>query len=755
MKRVIGGILALLLLVPFGIIDTAQGVDDGGTALRVIRALEIIEGNEVGDLMLQKQVTRAEFVKMVLTASVYKDTASSTASVSPFPDVRSTHWAAGYIKTAVDLNVINGYLDGTFRPNATVKLEEAVQILLKMLGYTPADLSGAFPEAQMAFYHSLHLDEDMVAKQGETLDRIQCVQLLYNFLSTPTKEGTVYCQTMGYETDASGEINYTQVLSQSMEGPIVVKDHLWAMQLPFDSSQAESYTAIDVGQVQKNDIVYYSHSLKAVWIYREKKTGIYTAAVPSESTPTSILLDGQTYALGNADVAYEVSLFGSFHTGDLVTLLLGKENLVEGVVSADLTDPDVEISDLINQTIEGPLIAEGDWAKTLDFSPEEGKIYEKGATIEVSQIEPYDVLYYSNPFKMIWVFHNRASGILESVGPVPSAPQTVTVSGKTYSIETSDAAYALSSLGTFRAGDTVTLLLGRDGGVVAVIPPGETESVTYGIVTSQEKTSYPDGEGGVNTAKTITMIGTDGEHYTYPIKEQQEYQVGDLIQVLVKSEGISVSMLTRKSLSGTVNSNGTAIGEILFADDVEILDEENAVAVRVYPWRLRGVALKEDDVQYYALNEAGEISCLILEKVTGDMHQYGIVTDVQEWSIGTTAQGVYAYEIDGVAGSLVTQNTIFSISTGPAQFMIEGNRITKIRALSPVPLETFGDFSAQGEDGTLYKLSQEVAVYVKRDNTYYYTNQKALENSEAVYKLTGFYDRKDVFGGCIRVIIAQ
>ena len=53
MKRVIGGILALLLLVPFGIIDTAQGVDDGGTALRVIRALEIIEGNEVS-LMCRK-----------------------------------------------------------------------------------------------------------------------------------------------------------------------------------------------------------------------------------------------------------------------------------------------------------------------------------------------------------------------------------------------------------------------------------------------------------------------------------------------------------------------------------------------------------------------------------------------------------------------------------------------------------------------------------------------------------------------------
>ena len=141
MKRIIGIVLALLLLFPFGITDTAQGADRGETALRVIRALEIMEGNEAGDLMLEKQVTRAEFVKMVLSASIYKDTASSPASVSPFPDVRSSHWAAGYIKTAVDLQVVNGYLDGTFRPNAAVKLEEAVQILLKMLGYTPSDTS--------------------------------------------------------------------------------------------------------------------------------------------------------------------------------------------------------------------------------------------------------------------------------------------------------------------------------------------------------------------------------------------------------------------------------------------------------------------------------------------------------------------------------------------------------------------------------------------------------------------------------------
>ncbi len=39
---------------------------------------------------------------------------------------------------------MNGYTDGTFRPDNAVTLEEACTAVLKLLGYKMTDLNGAF-----------------------------------------------------------------------------------------------------------------------------------------------------------------------------------------------------------------------------------------------------------------------------------------------------------------------------------------------------------------------------------------------------------------------------------------------------------------------------------------------------------------------------------------------------------------------------------------------------------------------------------
>ncbi len=46
---------------------------------------------------------------------------------------------------------------------------------------------------------------------------------------------------------------------------------------------------------------------------------------------------------------------------------------------------------------------------------------------------------------------------------------SVTVAGTSYKLATSSAAYALSDMGVFSIGDTVTLLLGQNGEAVGVL----------------------------------------------------------------------------------------------------------------------------------------------------------------------------------------------------------------------------------------------------------------------------------------------
>lgn len=64
---------------------------------------------------------------------------------------------------------------------------------------------------------------------------------------------------------------------------------------------------------------------------------------------------------------------------------------------------------------------------------------------------------------------------------------------------------------------------------------------------------------------------------------------------------------------------------------MQILDTyESCTPIRIYPDRLKGVKFDGNMVRFYALNAQGEISHLILNDVTGDLHQYGVITSVEE-----------------------------------------------------------------------------------------------------------------------------
>lgn len=214
MKRLIGIILGVLLILPVfpvSAVEKDAGLNETQIA-EILRALEILQGDENGNLKLDTGVTRAQFVKMAVAASTYKDDANVKLSVSQFPDVSATHWAAGYIRVGVSSGWIKGYLDGTFRPDGNVKLEEAVTIVLKLLGYTDADFVGSYPDGQLAKYKSLKLYNGVSATQGQELTRRDCMNLIYNVLCTATKTGTPYGKTLGYTADSDGNLDYNALI---------------------------------------------------------------------------------------------------------------------------------------------------------------------------------------------------------------------------------------------------------------------------------------------------------------------------------------------------------------------------------------------------------------------------------------------------------------------------------------------------------------------------------------------------------------
>ena len=111
-----------------------------------------ISGYTDGTFRPEKEITRAEFVSVI-----NKMNQLTEASELSFTDVKSTHWAYEQIKIAVAAGYINGYPDGSFRPDALITKEQVAAMFNNLYAFDTAssphlikDLSKVSPWAVQA-----------------------------------------------------------------------------------------------------------------------------------------------------------------------------------------------------------------------------------------------------------------------------------------------------------------------------------------------------------------------------------------------------------------------------------------------------------------------------------------------------------------------------------------------------------------------------------------------------------------------------
>ena len=407
-----------------------------------------------------------------------------------------------------------------------------------------------------------------------------------------------------------------------------------------------------------------------------------------------------------------------------------------------------DLVSLINGEMEGPVVAQSGWQSSLPFSP--GKVYRNGSLVSVSAVQSYDVVYWNAAMGTVWAYAKKATGPIQAIEPSGANPTSVTVAGRIYPIETSAASYALSDLGQYHLGDTVTLLLGRSGGVAAVADVSASAGETVGIVTAVAKSSYPDGSGGTYTAQTVTLLGTDGQTYQY--QTRGGYKVGSVVRATVAGSGGEVTLrgLGGSSLSGQVSTDGAKLNQYAFAQGVEILDVSDNRGAVIYPSRLAGLKLDSGKVRWYSLNPQGEIDILILNDVTGDAYQYGILTRFEELGEGMSSYYSYTYDLGGVTYSLPGSTTRFRVSGGPIQLLGDpANRMFSLTAAKAGQV-TGNQFIAGSQR---YTLADNVLVYEQRDGRYLLSSLARAEESGG--SVTAWYDKAESEGGRIRVIVVK
>ncbi|MBS9775258.1 S-layer homology domain-containing protein [Candidatus Gracilibacteria bacterium] len=92
---------------------------------------EVVKGREAGTFAPKSEITRAEFLAIVLQAHCYDVYQEATGL--PFVDMTDLNdWKTRVVQVGYDNGIISGYADGTFRPNDTISNIEAFAILMKL-----------------------------------------------------------------------------------------------------------------------------------------------------------------------------------------------------------------------------------------------------------------------------------------------------------------------------------------------------------------------------------------------------------------------------------------------------------------------------------------------------------------------------------------------------------------------------------------------------------------------------------------------
>ena len=228
MKKVLSFVLSIAMVVclmptmAFAATTSASQAaaaysDTQGTAcegaVNVLSALKVVDGFTDGTYKPEQTVTRAQMAKLIVTALGVADYA--TAKTSKYTDMGTATWAIPYVEYASNLNIVNGVGHGKFNPNGLVTYEQAATMIVRALGYTDQckEMNGTWPAIYIQKAMALNIFEDVVNGGANGANRGDVAIMLYNALDI----AQVYADADGATCAKSGN-NKTTYNGKTIQG---------------------------------------------------------------------------------------------------------------------------------------------------------------------------------------------------------------------------------------------------------------------------------------------------------------------------------------------------------------------------------------------------------------------------------------------------------------------------------------------------------------------------------------------------------
>ena len=723
-KRILAFLLAVSIAVSVLVLPVSAA-SINNTALQTAITLGAVPTGQE----LSANITRGAFAKMLVSFSTYRESVGAQGTVGTlYRDVPGSSQWAPYIRIAVQQGWMNGYTDGSFRPDNTVTLEEACAAVLKMLSYKTTDLTGSFPQAQLNKAQQIGLRDQLTCTQGQAMTYEQCTLLLYNALRANTASGSAYGSSLGF-TVSNGQVDTSSVLLKSRKGPFVAEE---GTQLPFTpvSVYRNDKTSASA-ELNKYDVYYYSESLQTVWIYTRRAAGRITAVSPSASAPTALTVAGSNYSLGSAAVASKISSLNGGGVGEVVTLLLGMDNEVADVITGEEAD---SVFYGVVQTANRSLV-EDNGADVLQ---------------KISVMCTDGITRTVNIDKSL----NYPTGWLVEISVTPEGEQVTAIESKSVSGTINDTATAL---GDYALADDVQILDTTSEGLAGTVRPSRIAGTNLNTLAVRYYTLNEQGQ-----IDRLILNDVTGDLWKYGVLDDVKnlaINAGSILGGLTGGSGGSGDSSSgsgssggSSSGSGSGSTGGSSSGSGSTGgttNTTTVVDDLRSVLVPTTSEILWGVIDGSllSTVWNRITSSSGSLLSIGLKqlaKITGQP----MSTILNFVGGGAT----YICYVNGSPASFSTSIKYPVLAGGLAVRQNVNGSVKAMIQLMPMKIDQVGAASVMS-NGTRYETADDMQVYLWYKGQYYATKLSEV-NSEGYY-LTGWYDNFGCAAGKrVRVIVA-
>ena len=802
-RRFLSGLLSAALVVGLLVLPPASAAGTSGftdiadartaDAAEMLRLLGVVDGTGGTSFKPNGTLTRAEFCKMTVEIMGRGDEEPAQRSRTIFTDVGPTYWARGYVNLASSITIgggtgedasagtrlIMGVGDGTFQPNRAITYGEAVTILMRVLGYSDGDVATGtnWYDGYVGLGQSSGLADGLTISGGDNITRGQAAILFYNLLFTESKGGDqIYLTTLGGSLENNAIILSTNATADDgTTGSVLTTSGTYKTdRATFDETLNGTRGQLVLDKEKKLLAVLPEEgsTLRSVTVMGTPEAN----AIPVLGDETiSVTLQTPVYKSDSQSADTYENVWTSLRSGTPLKLCFNGSGQLDYIYmsagGAVVSDDNVLVAKNKPSGTSNPFASLSD-GKTP-------QIFKNGIPADLTDLRQYDVGTYDAGSNTLFVSDLKLTGLYENAYPNSNAPSTVTVMGAEFSVLPS----AIPDLAQFKVGDRMTLLLTTTGQVAGAVSTDVAKSNAVGVAKVTAG-----GEGSDGTAE-ITLL--DGLITLKGSTTGSEKLNGYLVTVSSGRRGyLTLSRVNGKGASGILNLTTGRVGTKALSEGARFFEQVgNGELVEIERSDITVDTVPANKITYVGYDWAGRVDKLVLDDVTGDRYDYGMIyyrpagpQDVENAvpdpdtgkvpqtyqngeirvTNGATGEGGISYVVGsvegaksgrygGIAGSLDTLNGKHRLAGYVPLTSADGIRRSQIDT-STMVLTT---------NEMVLPISSQVQIYSEATGGWYTVSKDAsakdnLERALAFSNdMTVYYDRTPGEGGKVRIIVLE